>query len=79
MLQEVMDLIRRSEGKPLSAAAIAGQLDLSPDVAQHMLHLLVQRGRLVSVDGCDGCDVCPLHRFCAGSAGVRLQGYVARR
>lgn len=76
-MREVLELIRRAGGKPLSAEAIAGQLGLSPEIVRHMLWQLVQRGRLAAVDGgCAGCDVCPLHRFCAGAGGMTLQGYV---
>jgi hypothetical protein len=78
MLQEVLDLIRRSGARPLSAAAIAGHLNLPPEMVQHMLYVLVHRGRLAPVDGCSGCDVCPLHRYCAGSDGVQRQGYVTK-
>lgn len=69
MLQEVLALMRRAGGAPISAEMIAAQLGISRDVAQHMVLLLVQRGRLVQVDGgCVACDVCPLHRFCAGAS-----------
>jgi hypothetical protein len=78
MLQEILALIRLSGGRPLTAAAIAGRLDLPPETVRHMLYILVQRGRLTPVDGCSGCDVCPLHRFCAGSDGVQPQGYVTK-
>lgn len=76
MLQEVLDLVRRAQGQPLSAAAIGGHLGLPTPVAEHMLYLLVQRGRLSPVQACAGCEVCPLHRFCAGSGGALPQGYV---
>ena len=73
VLQDVLDLIRRADGRPLSVALVAGQLGLAPDVAQHMLHVLVQRGRVVQVEnGCRGCEVCPLHRFCAGASVVDI-------
>lgn len=77
-MRDVLELIRRAQGRPLSAEAIAGQLGLAPEVVRHMLRQLVQRGRLTAVDGgCAGCEVCPLHRFCAGaSGGVAVQGYV---
>lgn len=78
MLQEILALIRLSEGRPLTAAAIAGRLNLPPETIRHMLYILVQRGRLAPVDGCSGCEVCPLHRFCAGSNGVQRLGYVAK-
>lgn len=76
-MREVLALIRQAEGKPLSAEAIAGRLDLSPDVVRHMLWQLVQKGKLAPMEGaCRGCDVCPLHRFCARVEGVAIQGYV---
>jgi DNA-binding IscR family transcriptional regulator len=80
MIQDVLQLIRQSNGRPLSAEAIAGRLGLPPAVVQHMLLLLVQRGRLSPVGGaCSGCDVCPLHRFCAGADASSVQGYVIRQ
>lgn len=76
MLQDVLDLVRGAKGQPLSAAAIAGELKLTTAVAEHMLHVLVQRGKLLPVQSCAGCEVCPLHRFCAGSSGTQIRGYV---
>lgn len=77
-MRDVLEIIRRAQGRPLSAEAIAGQLNLAPDIVRHMLRQLVQRGRLAAVDGgCEGCEVCPLHRFCAGAgSGAVVQGYV---
>lgn len=69
MLRDLLNLLQCAGGMPLSAAAVAEHLGLAPEVAQHMLNLLVQRGRLVQVEGgCAGCEVCPLHRFCAGAS-----------
>lgn len=70
-MQEVFALVRSANGVPLSAEVVARHLGLAPDVARHMLMMLVQRGRLVQVEGaCAGCEVCPLHRFCAGASQV---------
>ena len=79
MLQELLTLIREAQGLPISRDAITAQLGLAPDVVEHMLWLLVQRGRLSVVEeGCVGCDACPLKRYCAGAPAMGVRGYIAR-
>ena len=69
MLQELLALVREADGAPVSAEQAARRLGLAPDVAQHMLQMLVQRGRLTVVPSTGAaCDACPLHRFCAGAS-----------
>lgn len=79
MLQEILSLFRQTHGIPLSAEVVGRQLDLSPAVVEHLLHTLVQRGRLVLVDeGCAGCTVCPLKIVCAGAPAIPQRGYMLR-
>lgn len=66
MLQEILTVFRQAEGQPLSKEALRAQLDLPPEVLDHMLHTLLRRGRLVTTtSGCNGCAVCPLKPVCA--------------
>ena len=65
MLQELLAIYQEAEGQPLPAEAVAARLGLAPGLVEHMVRTLVQRGRLVAVDGgCHGCPTCPLSRFC---------------
>lgn len=76
MLQQILNLFRRSRGRPLSRDAIAVQLGVPPPVVEQMLRTLVQRGRLVEVEeACTGCDICPLHSLCAGAPTITTRGY----
>ena len=75
MLRRVLDLLNTS-GVPLSVEAISSQLDVSHDVVDHLVHTLVQRGRLVEVDeGCTDCYTCPLKAVCSGAPAVSVRGY----
>lgn len=76
MLRQVLALLQQSGGVPLSIDTISRQLDIPRDVAGHLVHTLVQRGRLVKVDeGCTGCSSCPLKVVCAGTPTVTAHGY----
>lgn len=76
MLQQVLALLQRSNGVPLSQEMIARELGLSAEVVAQLLRTLVQRGRLVEVDdGCTGCAVCPLKVICAGAPAISPHGY----
>ncbi len=76
MLRKVLDLLHTS-GVPLSVETISSQLDVSHDVVDHLVHTLVQRGRLVEVDeGCTGCHTCPLKVVCSGAPTVSVHGYI---
>lgn len=76
MLRRVLDLLYESNGIPLSVDTISRQLGVSKDVADQLVHTLVQRGRLVEVDeGCTGCAACPLKVVCAGAPSVSVRGY----
>lgn len=76
MLQQVLALLQRSEGIPLSQEMIGRELGLPAEVVAQLLHTLVQRGRLIEVDdGCTGCAVCPLKVICAGASAISSRGY----
>ncbi len=76
MLQQVLDLLHRTQGVPLSQELISRQLNLPPEMVAQLLHTLVQRGRLVEVDdGCTGCPTCPLKVVCAGAPALSPRGY----
>ncbi len=76
MLRDILTLFQAHNGRALSKEAIRRQLDISPALLDQMLLTLVQRGRLVEIDGgCDGCDSCPLEHFCATSPTVTMKGY----
>ena len=75
MLRKVLDLLHTS-GVPLSVDTISSQLDVSHDVADHLVHTLVQRGRLIEVnEGCTGCSSCPLKAVCSGAPTLSVRGY----
>ncbi len=79
MLQEILTLFRQTHGIPISAEVVARQLDLPSSVVEHLLHTLVQRGRLVLVDeGCTGCTICPLKIVCAGAPTIPQRGYMLK-
>lgn len=76
MLQEILTLFRRADGRPLAKEAVRAQLDLPPEVLDHMLDTLVRRGRLVTVKGgCEGCQICPLKPVCAGIPAPTQKAY----
>ncbi|HSM54710.1 MAG TPA: FeoC-like transcriptional regulator [Candidatus Sulfomarinibacteraceae bacterium] len=77
MLFEIMRLFREAGNRPLTREEIASRVDISPDVLDHMLLTLVQRGRLIKIDAtCAGCDHCPLHRICGGPALAPKSAYL---
>ena len=76
MLRDILTLFQEQQGHTLSKEAIRTHLNVSPALLDQMLLTLVQRGRLVEVDGgCAGCDSCPLEHFCATSPTVSMKGY----
>ena len=80
MLQEILALFRRAEGRPLSKEAVRAELALPADVLDHMLRTLVRRGRLVAVEGgCEGCEICPLNPVCAGVPAPTQKAYALPR
>lgn len=80
MLQEILLLFRQANGRPLSKEAVRAELDLPPEVLDHMLSTLARRGRLVAVsNGCDGCDICPLKPVCAGVPAPAQKAYALVR
>lgn len=77
MLLEIMRLFREAGNRPLTREEIASRLNLPPDVLDHMLLTLVQRGRLTRVDIlCTGCDHCPLHKLCGGPTLAPRKAYL---
>ena len=76
MLRDILMLFQEHQGRTLSKEAIQSHLGVSPALLDQMLLTLVQRGRLVEVNGgCAGCDTCPLEYFCATSPTVSMKGY----
>lgn len=76
MLQAILAIFQQAEGRALSREAVAAQLDVQPDVLDHMLMTLERRGRLVvSQDACYGCETCPLHAVCATVPAPSRRGY----
>lgn len=76
MLRDILALFQEHRGRTLSKEAIQSHLGVSSTLLDQMLLTLVQRGRLVEVNGgCAGCDTCPLEHFCATSPTVSMTGY----
>jgi DNA-binding IscR family transcriptional regulator len=76
MLRDILTLFQEQNGRTLSKEAIRRHLDISPALLDQMLLTLVQRGRIVEINGgCTGCDTCPLEHFCATSPTVSMKGY----
>jgi hypothetical protein len=76
MLREILTLFQEQQGHTLSKEMIRAHLDVSPALLDQMLLTLVQRGRLIEVNGgCTGCATCPLEHFCATSPTVTMKGY----
>lgn len=76
MLRNVLDLVQQSGGVPLSLDTISDHLNVSREVVDQLVRTLVQRGKLVEVDGgCISCSSCPLKIVCTGAPHISTHGY----
>jgi hypothetical protein len=68
MLQKVLDAIKEQHGV-ISRDSLSQKLGITPDMLEHILDVLVQKGKLAEhslhlPEGCPGCDGCPTLNHC---------------